>query len=50
MKYKYQLHRPSPIKISKSSACKKSYVFPTLPVPPAPTTKDFPEFPAWPVA
>ncbi len=39
---KYKLHRPPPIKIPKSSACKKSYV------PPPPMTKDFPEFPTWP--
>lgn len=43
MKCKYKLHRPSPIKLPKSNACKRSYV------PPAPTTKNFPESPVWPV-
>ena len=42
---KYKKKRPKPIVISKKINFKKSYV---LPVPPAPTTRDFPDFPKWP--
>ena len=40
---KYKKNRPKPIIIITKTKFKKAYV------PPAPTTKNFPEFPKWPV-